>query len=192
MEINERIARRLVELRRRLGLSIEDLAARSGVSRAMISRVERAESSPTATVLNKLAIGLDTALPALFGPSAYTEPRLNLRHPVTSRRAQQEWRDPESGYLRRTLTPSTAAQSLQLNDVRLPAGARVTFENTHGNALVHQQIWMLAGQVEIRLGEQICHLREGDCMAMSLDSPFTLHNSGKKEARYLAAWAPRS
>jgi transcriptional regulator with XRE-family HTH domain len=192
MDINERVARQLSELRGRQGYSIEVLAARSGVSRAMISRIERAESSPTATVLNKLAIGLDVNLSALFGPASYAEPRLGLRHPIASRRAQPEWRDPDAGYLRRTLTPTTAAQTLQLHEARLPAGARITFEAVHGNTEIQQQIWMLAGQLDLHIGGQTSYLREGDCMAMHLDSPLSIHNTGKKEARYLLASAPRA
>jgi transcriptional regulator with XRE-family HTH domain len=187
MDINERLARRLAQLREELGLSIEQLADRSGVSRAMISKIERAESSPTATVLNKLSIGLGTLLPNLFGPESYAEPRLQQRDPVASRKGQPEWRDPDTGYRRRTLTPATAAQALQLSEIHFPPGARVTFENAFGDARVVQQIWMLEGSLELRLGREASQLKSGDCMAMTLDRPITFHNPGKKDARYLVA-----
>lgn len=187
MDINERLARRLMQLREELGLSIGDLADRSGVSRAMISKIERAQSSPTATVLNKLAIGLGTLLPNLFGPENYAEPRLQQRDPVASRKAQPEWRDPDTGYMRRTLTPATAGQPLQLSEIHFPPGARVTFENAFGDVKVLQQIWLLDGSLELRLGKEIAVLKSGDCMAMTLDRPITFHNPGKKDARYLVA-----
>jgi transcriptional regulator with XRE-family HTH domain len=187
MDINERLARRLIQLREELGLSIGDLATRSGVSRAMISKIERGESSPTATVLNKLSIGLGTVLPNLFGPESYAEPRLQQRDPVASRKGQPEWRDPDSGYRRRTLTPATAAQPLQLSEIHFPPGARVTFENAFGDAKVVQQIWMLDGSLELRLGKELSVLKSGDCIAMTLDRPVTFHNPGRKDARYLVA-----
>jgi transcriptional regulator with XRE-family HTH domain len=187
MDINEQLARRLVQLREELGLSIAQLADRSGVSRAMISRIERAESSPTATVLNKLSIGLGTLLPNLFGAESYAEPRLQQRDPVASRKGQPEWRDPDTGYRRRTLTPATAAQPLQLSEIHFPPGARVTFENAFGDAKVMQQVWMLDGSLELRLGKEVTQLKSGDCMAMTLDRPITFHNPGKKDARYLVA-----
>ncbi len=187
MDINQRLARRLAQLRQELGLSIEELANRSGVSRAMISKIERAESSPTATVLNKLSIGLGTLLPNLFGPESYAEPRLQQRDPVVSRKAQPEWRDPDSGYRRRTLTPQTAAHPVQLSEIHFPPGARVTFENAFGDAKVLQQVWMLEGSLELRLGKELSQLKSGDCMAMTLDRPITFHNPGSKEARYLVA-----
>jgi transcriptional regulator with XRE-family HTH domain len=187
LDVNERLARRLFTLRDERGLTIDALAARSGVSRAMISRIERAESSATATVLNKLSIGLGVLLPSLFGQDSYREPRLGLRHPVASRRAQTQWKDPDSGYLRRTLTPATADQAMRLSEIRFPPGGRVTFENAFGSALVQQQIWLLEGQLDLRLGETDCQLRAGDCMAMTLDAPITFHNPGRKDARYLVA-----
>jgi transcriptional regulator with XRE-family HTH domain len=187
LDINERIARRLYQLRDERGITPDELADRSGVSRAMIYRIESGDASPTAVVLNKLATGLGVLLPSLLGPGDYREPRLNLRHPVASRKAQTTWQDPDTGYSRRTLTPSTADTPQQLSEIHFPAGARVTFENAPGGATVHQQIWMLDGQMDIRLGDQIAHVKSGDCMAMTLDSPITFHNPATKDARYLVA-----
>jgi transcriptional regulator with XRE-family HTH domain len=187
MDINQRLAQRIHQLRGERGLSIEELAARSGVSRAMISRIERVESSPTATVLNKLAMGFGMLLPELFGPHGYGNTRLHKPDPVASRRNQAEWTDPATGYRRRTLTPATAAQPLQLSEIRFPAGKRVTFENAFGASLVHQQIWMLQGHLEITLGREPTRLAAGDCMAMTLDRPITFHNPGVKDARYVVA-----
>lgn len=187
LDLNERIGRQLYLLRDERGISPDELADRSGVSRAMIYRIEAGQASPTAVVLNKLAIGLGVLLPTLLGPGDYREPRLNLRHPVASRRSQATWQDPDSGYSRRTLTPTTADAPLQLSEIHFPAGARVTFENAFGEAKVHQQIWMLEGQMDIRLGDEIAHLKGGDCMAMTLEAPITFHNPGTKQARYLVA-----
>jgi transcriptional regulator with XRE-family HTH domain len=187
MDINERIARRLGQLREERGMSADELAGRSGVSRAMIYRIETGKVSPTAVVLNKLSTGLGVLLPTLLGPGDYAEPRLNLRHPVASRKVQSRWQDPDTGYSRRTLTPATADTPLQLSEIRFPAGARVTFENAFGEVKVHQQIWMLDGQMDIRLGDEVAQLRGGDCMAMTLAAPITFHNPGKQDARYLVA-----
>ena len=144
-DITERIALRLCQLREERGITADDLADRSGVSRSMIYRIESGQASPTAVVLNKLATGLGVLLPTLLGPGDYREPRLNLRHPVVSRKAQATWVDPDTGYSRRTLTPTTADARMQLSEIHFPAGARVTFENAFGEVTVHQQIWLLEG-----------------------------------------------
>jgi transcriptional regulator with XRE-family HTH domain len=187
-DFNLRVARRVRELRDERGLSIESLAQRSGVSRAMISRIERGESSPTAVLLNKLSIGLGVLLPALFGRSSYRA--TGKPNPVSTRGEQAEWRDPTTGYLRRTLTPRGATQQqlqLQLHEVRLPAGAHVTFEDAPSPSRIRRQIWLLTGTIRVQLGSDTHHLRVGDCMAMQLDAPITIHNPGRTAARYLLA-----
>jgi transcriptional regulator with XRE-family HTH domain len=153
----------------------------------MIYRIEAGQASPTIVVLNKLAIGLGVPLPALLGPGDSTEPRLNLRHPVASRRAQATWLDRASGYSRRRLTPATVDAPLQLSEARLPAGARISFESAFREPKAHQQLWMLEGNLEVRAGDEAVQLRSGDCMAIVLEAPVSLHNPGAKGARYLHA-----
>lgn len=115
------------------------------------------------------------------------EPRLRRRHPVAARRAQAEWHDPDSGHLRRTLTPCSALQPLQLSEATLPAGASIIMDALSAQAQVHQQLWLLAGRLDVRIGLEISHLREGDCMAMQLEAPLRIHNPGHQIARYLMA-----
>ena len=73
-DLNQRIAGRVRELRAARGLSLDALAGRSGVSRSMISLIERGESSPTAVVLEKLAAGLGVTLASLFDAPAAAAP----------------------------------------------------------------------------------------------------------------------
>ncbi len=70
-DLNQRIAERVSELRSGQALSLDALARKTGVSRSMISVIERGESSPTAVVLEKLAAGLGVPLASLFdGPAS--------------------------------------------------------------------------------------------------------------------------
>src|SRR4030095_11658660 len=107
-DINQRIAGRVRDLRSARGQSLETLAQRSGVSRSMISLIERGEASATAVVLEKLAASLGVSLAALFEDA--TAPA----SPLARRKAQPEWRDPASGYRRRNLSPAGVASPLQL------------------------------------------------------------------------------
>lgn len=181
-DLNQRIAARVRELRAAQGLSLDALASRSGVSRSMISLIERGESSPTAVVLEKLASGLGVTLPALFDGLAVTASPSD--GPVSRRADQPQWKDPASGYLRRNVSPAGAPQPMQIVDVQFPAGARVAFDNHLTNARVYQQIWVLEGSIEITLGVEQHRLREGDCLAMQLDRPIAFHNPTRKPARY--------
>src|SRR5882672_4302330 len=99
VSLNERIAARVSELRAAHDLSLDELATKSGVSRSMISLIERGESSPTAAVLEKPSAGLSVTLASLFdAPTA--EGRV-ADGPIARRGDQPEWQDPASGYLRR-------------------------------------------------------------------------------------------
>ena len=93
--IDRRIARRLKALRAERGWSLDELAGRSEVSRASLSRIENAEVSPTASVLGKLC-------------AAYDLPMSRLMHmveddfaPLVRRDRQPLWTDPATGFRRR-------------------------------------------------------------------------------------------
>jgi transcriptional regulator with XRE-family HTH domain len=177
-DINARIARRVRELRAASGLSLEALAAHCGVSRSMISLIERGESSPTAVLLEKLATGLDVPLASLFdAPKAAAEP-------VARAADQPSWRDPHSGYVRRNVSPPGVASAIQIVEVSFPAGARVAYESAQRASTVHQQVWMLEGTMEITVGDALHRLDAGDCLAFALDRPTAFHNPTRRRARY--------
>ena len=180
--INERIAARVSELRGAHALSLDELATKSGVSRSMISLIERGESSPTAVVLEKLSAGLGVTLASLFdAPAAGAAMPPG---PVSRRADQPEWQDPESGYLRRNVSPPGVPQPMRIVDVHFPAGGRVAFDTGLRDARVHQQVWVLEGSIDVTLGAERHRLREGDCLAMQLDGPTMFHNPTRKAARY--------
>ena len=181
-DLNQRIAERVRELRARQGLSLEALASKSGVSRSMISVIERGESSPTAVVLEKLAAGLGVMLASLFDAPTAAGPAST--GPVARRNDQPLWRDPASGYLRRNISPPGVPQPMQIVEVHFPAGARVAFETGARDVRVHQQVWVLEGSIDVTLGAERHRLREGDCLAMQLDRPTMFHNPTRRPARY--------
>lgn len=180
--LNHRIAERVRMLRAAQGLSLDALALRSGVSRSMISLIERGESSPTAVVLERLATGLGVMLASLFDPAPV--PALAGDGPVSRRADQALWQDPASGYRRRNVSPPGVPQPMQIVEVEFPAGSTVAFETGARELRVHQQVWVLAGSIDITLGDVRHRLREGDCLAMQLDRPTSFHNPTRAAARY--------
>src|SRR5438552_18238758 len=165
-DLNQRIAERVRELRAAHGLSLEALAGKSGVSRSMISLIERGEGSPTAVVLEKLAAGLGVMLAALFdAPAAEAQ---GPSGPVARRDDQPQWRDPASGYLRRNVSPPGVPQPMQIVEVQFPPGSRVAFETGARDARVYQQVWVLDGAIDVTLGTERHRSRKGDCLAMQL------------------------
>ncbi|NDY92067.1 helix-turn-helix domain-containing protein [Ideonella livida] len=185
MQIDAFLAQRLRELRQAHGLTLEQLAERSGVSRSMISLIERQETSPTAAVLHKLADAFGLPLPALFTPPAPTP------QPVARLADQPVWTDPASGYQRRQLTPGGVAAPVELVEVHFPAGQSVDFDIPAPRVGIEQQLWMLEGNMLITLAgaaePQRWLLASGDCLAMTLGERITFHNPGPRSARYLLA-----
>jgi len=178
ISLNERIAQRVRELRTAKGLSLDALSSQCGVSRSMLSLIERAETSPTAVVLDKLAAGLGVSLAALFDAG---QP---MDEPVSRRAGQAVWRDPHSGYVRRNVSPGGLKSPTQIVEVEFPPQARVTYEAGARTPPVLHQVWILEGRMEITLGTERYVLEAGDCLAFPLDQPNAFHNPGDAAARY--------
>lgn len=185
-DINQRLGRRLHALRDAAALTLDSLAERSGVSRSAISLIENGRSSPTATVLDKLAGALGVTVASLFEPPGDdTAPS-----PVARVADQPVWVDPGSGYRRRNVSPNWDSP-IQLVDVVFPAGAEVAYDEGPRAARTDQQVWMIDGEMEVRVGADTWRLQAGDCLAMRLDAPVAYRNPGLRAARYLVALATR-
>lgn len=153
----------------------------------MVSVIERGESSPTANILDRLAASLGVTLATLFSEKKGTN-----SGPVSRRAEQRVWRDPDTGYLRRNLSPPAFACPIELVEVMLPRGTRVTYDGGRRIAPHYQQVWVLQGSVEIQTGSELHALKRGDCLAMLIDGPTSFCNPGKKPSRYVVALSPGS
>jgi len=187
MDIDAHLARRVRALRKGRGHSLDALAGLSGVSRSMISLIERGETSATAAVLNRLADALGVTLASLF-----SEPAAGAPSPLSRLSEQAIWTDPASGYLRRTVSPRGYASPIELVEVLFPPGETVAFENVVRSAEMHQQVWVLDGAMTITLDDRVWSLGAGDCLAMTLGRRIVFHNPTGRPARYAVALAAAS
>jgi transcriptional regulator with XRE-family HTH domain len=175
--VNALIATNVRARRLRAGLTLEALGAASGVSRSAISLIERGESSPTAVVLDKIAVALGVPLASLFADAL--GPRQLMR-----RDEQPVWRDSASGYVRRSVSPPSDDAPIQIAEVTFPAGARVVFESGARETAFHQQLWVLEGAIEVSVAGELLRLETGDCFASRLGQPTMFHNPTATSARY--------
>ncbi|MBL8580715.1 MAG: helix-turn-helix domain-containing protein, partial [Rhizobiaceae bacterium] len=155
----------------------EGLAQSADVSRAMLSRIERGESSPTAQLLAKICRGLGTTLSVLF--SATEAPA----SPLARRCDQPVWRDPGSGYLRRNVSPPGTGSPVDIVEVEFPPGQSVALDNLRLSG-VDQHVWVLDGQLEMTVGDEVFSLGTGDCIMMLLDRPTGFRNRTDRMVRY--------
>src|SRR5262245_47900819 len=180
MDVGGRVAARLAQLRADRGWSLDALATRAGMSRATLSRVERCEVSPTAAELGKLCAVYGWTLSRLMAEAETQPPHL------VAAAAQTLWTDPESGYVRRAVSPPAAGFRGELVEVRLPPGASVAFDATPIAGLEHH-LWMLDGSMTLDVGGAVHRLRAGDCLRYLLTGPSRFHCAGSREARYVIA-----
>jgi len=178
--IESRIAQRLAQLRGERGWSLEAVAERTGISRATLSRLERAELSPTAAMLGKLCAAYGWTLSRLMTEAETRPPR------VVRAAEQTTWKDPESGYRRRVVSPPSSGLRGELVEVQMPAGASVAFDAAPVAGLEHH-LWMLDGLLTLEVDGSVFHLRAGDCLRYVLSGSTRFHCTGKRDARYLVA-----
>jgi transcriptional regulator with XRE-family HTH domain len=182
------LAQRIRRERDARGWSIADLAAASGVSRAMISKVERAEASPTAALLGRLSGALHLTVSALL---ARAEADAGPAR-IARLEAQPLWTDPATGYRRRALSPPGAEP--ELVEVTLPPGARVPYTAASFAFLRGQVVWVLDGRLVVEEGTEEARLTEGDCLSFDLETPkgHAFRNpSRSKPCRYVIALSRR-
>jgi transcriptional regulator with XRE-family HTH domain len=179
-EIEHRIAHQLSVLRAERGWSLDALSERTGISRATLSRLERSEVSPTATMLGKLCTVYGWTLSRLMAEVETRPP--NLVPPS----GQPQWKDPESGYRRRVVSPPAPGLRGELVEVHLPAGASVSFDTTPVPGLEHH-LWMLDGSLTLEVEQSVFRLRAGDCLRYVLAGPTRFEGTGTRGARYVIA-----
>lgn len=184
-DLTARLAHVLRTARLDRGLSTAGLAAASGVSRASIVKLERADSQPSAALLGRLCAPLGLTLSELF---SRTEGPHHARRLVRAADAPV-WTDPATGHRRRSLSPAPDGP-VQLTEIELPAGACATYPAA-AYVEIHQQVWVLQGRLDLREGVERHDLGAGDCLQLGPASDCTFTNPGPGPARYLVAVARR-
>ncbi|QFY59463.1 helix-turn-helix domain-containing protein [Rhizobium grahamii] len=159
------------------GWSLSDLSEESGVSRAMIHKIERGESSPTASLLGKLCGAFRLTVSSLIARAEAGGQRL------VRRADQQVWTDPETGYSRRHVSPA-AGSPIDIVEVDLPAGAMVSYPAS-SFVFLRQCISMVEGELTFIEGDLVHELATGDCLLLGPAADCTFHNRGDKACRYV-------
>lgn len=172
--------RRVRLLREARGLSLRDLAERSGVSAPMLSQVERGETSPTLAVAAKIAAGLGLSLSQLvrLDEGTYVAVvRRNQRRPVQG-----------NGHRYEELTPSAPGERASVTIHSLKAGART---GGTGDTPIHEPgsretAVVQAGALRLVLDGEPYDLGEGDAITFDADLPHHFENPGRRESLFFA------
>lgn len=172
------IGQSLKTLRIARAMTLDQLATTSGVSRAMISKIERGEASPTAVLLARLLGPLKETLSGFFAAASETP------SPLRRLAEQPVWRDPETGYVRRAVSPPGFAIATDLVDVTLPAGARAAMPPVISEPAQDQYVWLLEGQLIMECDGTRHAMEAGDCLYMTLAQGTVFENPATEPCRY--------
>ncbi|NUR02606.1 MAG: helix-turn-helix transcriptional regulator [Streptomyces sp.] len=178
--VDARLGARLSELRAERGWSLGGLAERSGISRSTLSRAERAEISPTASLLNRLCGVYGRTMSQLLS-EVEAEPAL-----LVPAAEQQIWEDRASGFVRRSVSPPHAGLRGELVEGRLASGADIAYDRPPVPGL-EQHIWVLEGALEVTAQEVEHHLGTGDCLRLRVWGPTRFRCVGPDDVRYVLA-----
>jgi transcriptional regulator with XRE-family HTH domain len=176
--IELRIAEHLKQRRLASGLSLADLAKRSGVSRAMISKVERSAASPTAALLGRLCNGLGLTLSSLIANAEQSA------SPLVRANDQTTWQDPVSGLIRTMVSPDLADTAVEIVRIDLPPGASVNYD-AQRYLRYEQHVVPIKGRLHLTVGGEEYQLGPWDCLLMPTNLPLRFHNRSPVSCRYL-------
>lgn len=175
--INQRIAARIRIERESRGWSLTELAERAGVSRAMIHKIERGESSPTATLLGRLSGAFGISMSMLIARAEMQEGKL-LRFAD-----QPVWHDPQSHYLRRHVSPRSDLP-IDLVQIELPAGSDIPMPAA-SYVQARQLLWLQQGELVFVEGDTRHEMKAGDCLELGPPNDCRFINETAQSCVYL-------
>lgn len=174
-ELARRVAENLRHKRKLRGMSLDDLARASGVSRAALSQVETCKTNPTVGLLWKIAVGLGVPFADLLG-----QPKSGIN--VLRRGDAQVLRSLDGKLESRPLTPAGASALVEIYELRLSARSTHTSE-AHAPG-TYEFLVVLSGSLRLHVDGEVLDLMAGDSVSFPADRPHAYENFGSSEARY--------
>ena len=176
--IDRRIAQRLKSLRAERGWSLDELAGRSEVSRATLSRLENAEVSPTASVLGRLAAVHELTISRLMHLAE------DDFAPLIRRDAQPVWSDSGIGFERRSVSPPAQTLAAEVVECALEPGVRITYDEPPRRGLEHHLL-LIDGRLDITVDGHSHALHPGDCLRNQPFGASTFATPADAGAKYI-------
>jgi transcriptional regulator with XRE-family HTH domain len=168
--INKTFGEIVRHLRHKAGMTIEELALASKVSRAMLSSVERGEKSPTLSVLTGIATGLNVTLSRLMAEGTSSSVASVIRH-----QERMIFRDQETGIERHLLSPTHLDTGIELVEHVLPSGQRLTTD---------KYVVVQEGVLTVEIDGTSHGLLEEDSMYFRISDDYCLVNNSRRPCRY--------
>jgi transcriptional regulator with XRE-family HTH domain len=173
-DLARRVGQRLRDERMARNLSLDDLSRASGVSRAALSQIETRKSSPSISVMWKIAVGLGIPFAELLGGDSD-------EGTVLRRADAQLLRSPDGRMESRPIIPAGTTPWVEVYELRVMA--RSTYRSEPHAAGTREVLVILSGTMHIEVGQKTFELEAGDSVAFRADQPHAYRNPGSSEAR---------
>ncbi|MES2596933.1 MAG: XRE family transcriptional regulator [Verrucomicrobiota bacterium] len=174
--INENLGKRVKKLRNDRGWSLEELATASGVSRSMLSEIEREKANPTLTVTFRIARAFGLTLQELIESAEASASKIQV---IRANDRAQVYRSDKQHEIR-TLSPLNLEKDVEFYEVSLrPGGALRSQPHFEGT---REFLTVESGTVRIESGTDVDDLVKGDSGTYRADVPHAIVNTGKDEA----------
>lgn len=175
--MDKSLADHLGQLRHDRGWSLDQLAEETGISRASLARIEKAQVSPTTETLAKLCRAYALSMSRLL---AMVEDQTPAVIPASAR---TRWTDPLTGYSRTVLSPSGPDLAGEWLDCALPAGQTIHYDAPPKPGLEHHLL-MQSGTLTVEVDGIRHALTAGDCLRYRLygASSFSTESGPESEA----------
>ncbi len=176
--LTNRLAIHLKTLRHASGWSLDQLAAKSGISRATLSRLEQAKVSPTTEALGKLCAAFGQPMSRLL---MMVEDSFDALIPFD---VQSESEDPETGFIRRSVSPRAGSLLGEVQECHLPPNTAITDDFSARPPQEHHLV-MLDGALKVTMDSNSHALTAGDCLRYQSAGTCRFATSQDRGARYL-------
>ena len=174
--INENLGKRVKKLRGDRGWSLEELATASGVSRSMLSEIEREKANPTLTVTFRIARAFGLTLQELIESAEASASKIQV---IRANDRAQVYRSDKQCEIR-TLSPINLEKDVEFYELTLRSGgtlrSQAHFEGTREFLTVEE------GSVRIESDQNSEELAKGDSGTYRADVPHAIVNTGKGDA----------
>jgi transcriptional regulator with XRE-family HTH domain len=168
-ELRSALSRNVRQWRTARGWSLDELATRSGVSRAMIVQVEAAKTNASLGTICELADALGVPVPSLIETTK--ESRVQI---VSADETSVIWSDANGGFAR-LLCGTATRQKAELWSWKLGAGSEHA-SKAHPRG-TREIIWVMTGALTVRLGDEEFTIGAGDSIIFEADLAHTYHNA---------------
>jgi transcriptional regulator with XRE-family HTH domain len=176
-DINAAVGRNVRGHRTRLAWTLDDLAARSGVSKGMLSQVEQARTNPSVATICRLATALGVSIASLVEAPDVPSARV-----VRAEEAVTLWTGGDKGSAARLMVGSGTSQHVELWDVRMVPGDGYASEG-HPTG-TRELLLVIDGELTLELDGDRHLVCAGDAIAFVADRPHAYRNRGAQPLRY--------